>query len=270
MRRTLEWAVTIAVALSVILLFRAGGAQRSKPSVAAAAVTAIEIARIELAEPSEPELAPPPSERELAPQVRETPAHKAELAKSEIGAESEPAALRPDPEALARGDALLRAGAFPRLRATYIRIGFAAYREAVLELGGAFYVYDPRARRALAEVDPRSGLLGTEGLREELSRWPRDVTRHLQSALALGRQRYGARVSRVVLLPPASLDAALLGALDRRLHELGVSSDSLLRVDVAYELHGGRLQCEVLTVALRDGSERELGLRIDLSAAERT
>ena len=261
MRRTLEWAVTIAVALSVILLFRAGGAQRSKPSVATAAVHAIEIARIELAEPSEPELAPP---------VRETPAPRAELAKPEIGAESEPAALRPDPEALARGDALLRAGAFPRLRATYIRIGFAAYREAVLELGGAFYVYDPRARRVLAQVDPRSGLLGAEGLREELSRWPRDVTRHLQRALALGRERYGARVSRVVLLPPASLDAALLGALDRRLRELGVSSDSLLRVDVAYELRGGRLQCEVLTVALRDGSERELGLRIDLSAAERT
>ena len=131
-------------------------------------------------------------------------------------------------------------------------------------------MYDPRARRVLAQVDPRSGLLGAEGLREELSRWPRDVTRHLQRALALGRERYGARVSRVVLLPPASLDAALLGALDRRLRELGVSSDSLLRVDVAYELRGGRLQCEVLTVALRDGSERELGLRIDLSAAERT
>ena len=118
-------------------------------------------------------------------------------------------------------------------------------------------------------MDARSGLLGAEGVREELSRWPRDVTRHLQSALALGRERYGARASRVVLLPPASLDAALLGALDRRLRELGVSSDLLLRVDVAYELRGGRLHCEVLAVGLRDGSERDLGLRIDLSAGER-
>ena len=246
MRRTLEWAVTAAVALCVVLLFHDVGGHRSAPSLAVDAATAIEIARIELAEPTEPAEPEP-----------------------EIGAESVPAALRPDPEALARGDALLRAGAFPRLRATYIRIGFAAYSEAVLELGGAFYVYDPRARRALAEVDPRSGLLGAEGVREELSRWPRDVTRHLQSALVLGRERYGSRASRVVLLPPASLDAALLGALDRRLQELGVGSDSLLRVDVAYELRGGRLQCEVLTVALRDGSERELGLQIDLSVGER-
>ncbi len=260
MRRPLEWAVTGAVALGVVLLFREVGSVPSEPSVAAAAASAIEIARIDVTEQSDPE----PARR--APM---TPARVAELAGPEIGAKSEPAALRPDPEALARGDALLRAGAFPRLRATYIRIGFPAYREAVLELGGAFYLYDPRARRTLAEVDPRSGLLGAEGVREELSRWPRDVTRHLQSALALGRERYGARASRVVLLPPASLDAALLGALDRRLRELGVSSDSLLRVDVAYELRGGRLHCEVLAVGLQDGSERDLGLRIELSAGER-
>lgn len=260
MRRPLEWAVTAAVALCVVLLFRAIGSLRNEPSVAADAATAIEIVRIDVGELSEPE---------LAPQAPKTPAAVTELAEPEIGAKSEPAALRPDPEALARGDALLRAGAFPRLRATYSRIGFVAYREAVLALGGAFYLYDLRARRVLAEVDPRSDLLGAEGVREELSRWPRDVTRHLQGALALGRERYGARASRVVLLPPASLDAALLGALDRRLRELGVNSDSLLRVDVAYELAGGRLHCEVLSVALRDGTERELGLRIDLSAGER-
>ena len=247
MRRTLEWAVTAAVALCVVLLFHDVGGHRSAPSLAVDAATAIEIARIELAEPTEPAEPEP-----------------------EIGAESVPAALRPDPEALARGDALLRAGGLPPT-AGHLHPDrlCAAYSEAVLELGGAFYVYDPRARRALAEVDPRSGLLGAEGVREELSRWPRDVTRHLQSALVLGRERYGSRASRVVLLPPASLDAALLGALDRRLQELGVGSDSLLRVDVAYELRGGRLQCEVLTVALRDGSERELGLQIDLSVGER-
>ena len=260
MRRSLQWAVTAAVALCVVLLFRAVGSVRNEPTVAAAAATPIEIAFIDLGEPSE---------TEPAPRAPKTPAPITELAEPEIGAKSESAALRPDPEALARGDALLRAGAFPRLRATYIRIGFAAYRDAVLELGGAFYLYDLRARRVLAEVDPHSGLLGAERVPEELSRWPRDVTRHLEGALALGRERYGARASRVVLLPPASLDAALLGALDRRLRELGVSSDSLLRVDVAYELGGGRLHCEVLTVALRDGSEHDLGLRVDLSSGER-
>ncbi len=267
MRRPVELAVTAAVALCVVLLFPGGGSRESEPSVALDAATPIEIARIELAEPSEPE---PAALTPRTPAAKNEPAEpETEVVEPEVRVQSEPAALRPDPEVLARGDALLRAGAFPRLRATYIRIGFAAYREAVLELGGAFYLYDPRARRVLAEVDPRSGLLGAEGVREELSRWPRDVTRHLESSLALGRERYGARVSRVVLLPPASLDAALLGALDRHLGGLGVSSDALLRVDVAYELHGGRLYCEVLTVALRDGSERDLGLHIDLSTGER-
>jgi hypothetical protein len=65
------------------------------------------------------------------------------------------------------------------------------------------------------------------------------------------------------------VDAALLGALDQRLAELGLHPNSLLRVDVAYELRSGRLHCEVLAVALRDGSERDLGLWIDLSEGAR-
>ncbi|MEE9281155.1 MAG: hypothetical protein V3V67_13365 [Myxococcota bacterium] len=226
-----------AAALAVILLFGSSRAGKSESAAAERAPletpVAIEIARIELSPRAEPEPPPPTG---------------------------------PDAGVLRRGSALLRAGSFPRLRATYVRIGFAAYREAVVELGGAFYLYDARARQALAEVDPLSGRLRAEGVREELSRWPRDVTRHLPDALRRGRERYGSRVSRVVLLPPASLDAALLGALDQHLRELGLDADGLLRVDVAYELRGDRLQCEVLSVALRDGSERELGLRIDLTA----
>jgi hypothetical protein len=184
----------------------------------------------------------------------------------EAEARRETPVLRPDSEALERGGALLRDGAFPRLRATYVRIGFAAYREAVVELGGAFYLYDARARQPLAEVDPRTGGLRDVAVRTTLSRWPRDVTRHLPAALRRGRERYGQRVSRVVLLPPASLDAALLGALDQHLRGLGSSAAELLRVDVAYELRADRLHCEVLSVGLRDGSERPLRLRIDLSA----
>ena len=40
----------------------------------------------------------------------------------------------------------------------------------------------------------------------------------------------------------------------------------MLRIDVAYELVDGRLHCEVLSLGLRDGAERAVGLRIDLSA----
>lgn len=248
MRRPLQVLLVGASALCVILILqRAAG--KTEVSVGAEKSAPIEIASIELPRPE-----PRASERE-------PPEPSAQL----VEAPRQSAALRLDPEALARGDALLRAGVFPRLRATYVRIGFPAYREAVVALGGAFYLYDARARQTLVEVDPHSGSLGSGEVRGDLSRWPRDVTRYLDRALQRGRERYGERVSRVVLLPPASVDAALLGALDQRLAELGLHPNSLLRVDVAYELRSGRLHCEVLAVALRDGSERDLGLWIDLS-----
>lgn len=251
MNRSLQWTVTCASALCVILMLRSS--ERARVDSAAyepEPPAAIEIERIDPVSPRETEVRTPlgltrPEEAEAR---REAPV------------------LRPDSEALERGGALLRAGAFPRLRATYVRIGFAAYRDAVVELGGAFYLYDARARQPLAEVDPRTGGLRDVAVRTTLSRWPRDVTRHLPAALRRGRERFGQRVSRVVLLPPASLDAALLGALDQHLRGLGSSAGALLRVDVAYELRADRLHCEVLSVGLRDGSERSLGLRIDLSA----
>ena len=73
-------------------------------------------------------------------------------------------------------------------------------------------------------------------------------------------------MTRVILLPPNSVDAALLGALDLHLKQSQLQSDELARVDVVYELIDRRLHCDVLAVGLRDGSERELQLRVDLSA----
>jgi len=164
----------------------------------------------------------------------------------------------------ARGAALLRAGVFPRMRASYARIGFERYRDAVLALGGRFYLFDAARGQPVAEIDPRTGGIREVPLPDTASRWPRDVTRHLPDALARGRERYGVSVERVVLLPPASLDHALLGALDRHLSEQGTAA-RLQRVDVVYELRNGRLYGDVRAVALADGSERTVGLVIDLS-----
>jgi len=178
--------------------------------------------------------------------------------------------VAPTQQTMARGEARLQQGAFPRLRATYARIGFRAYRDAVLDLGGGFFLFDSNTRQPVAAVDPKTGELSDEVTLERLSRWPRDVTRHLPVALERGRARYGPRASRVILLPPASVDAALLGALEDELTAQGIAPRELLRVDVAYELVAERLHCRVLSVALRDGSEQPLALRIDLSGRTRT
>ena len=166
---------------------------------------------------------------------------------------------------LARGERLLEAGSFPLLRATYRRIGFDAYRDAMLALGGSFFLFDAAARRPLAEIDPRTGAVTSREQRPGLSRWPRDVTRHLPLVLERGRQRWGERASRVILLPPAYVDAALLGALDAHLRAQGERGDRLVAVDLAYELRDGRLGCEVLALSLRDGTRRWVGLHVDLS-----
>jgi hypothetical protein len=151
------------------------------------------------------------------------------------------------------------------MRATYHRIGFAAYRDAMLALGGAFYLYDAARREPVAGVDPQTGALRRAAVPSTLSRWPRDVTRHVPGALEQGRTHYGTRVTRIVLLPPARLDTALLAGLERGLRDRGIDAEAVVRVDLAYEMRAGRLGCELLAVGLRDGREAPLGLHVDLS-----
>ena len=245
-------AAAFGVALVVLLLLSPSlREQLARPlahSSPAPVERRIEIVKIEL--PAEPEARPLPAPRPPRPAPSPPPM---------------PATQAPSSESLERGESLLRSGRFPRLRASYSRIGFAAYRDAMLGLGGAFFLFDGEARQPVAEVDPRTGALGVELVRPDLSRWPRDVTRHLSEPLRLGQASYGPRVSRVILLPPARLDAALLGGLDAHLRALDLDPGDLLRVDLAYELRGGNLYCDVLLVAMRDGTERSLSLQIDLS-----
>lgn len=270
MRGGVKVALAAAAALGVARLLDPGA--EAVPPAPTHEPLHIEIVRLDVPAPDEPDPPPRAEPVEAAPAPPKAappppaPASREPERAGEVATESESEAVRPAADALARGSSLLRAGAFPRMRASYRRIGFAAYRDAVLALGGAFYLYDPLARRVVAEVDLRTGALGPERVRDDLSRWPRDVTRHAGPALTRGAERYGSQVSRVVLLPPARLDAALLGALEQYLRQSGLAADQLLRVDVAYELVDGRLHCEVLTLGLRDGSERDVALRIDLGA----
>ncbi len=228
----------------------------AEPEAEAWAPIEIELAALEPPPPPPKEKGPPPRPR---PQPPEIPAIESESAES---AESESAS--PDPAVLSRGRELLESGVFPQLRATYRRIGFEAYRDAMLDLGGGFFLFDEVSRQPLAEIDPRTGETRSRELRDGLSRWPRDVTRHLPEVLELGRRRWGERASRVILLPPERVDAVLLGALDAHLREQGRAGERLLGVDVASEIRDGRLGCEVISLSLLDGTRQPVRLHIDL------
>lgn len=166
---------------------------------------------------------------------------------------------------LTRGRALLASGTFPRLRASYANLGFERYRDAMLDLGAGFYLFDFAARQPIASVDPTNGTTSPPELSDRLSRWPRDVTRHTPELLESGQREFGPAVSRVILLPPVDVDAALLGALERYLTTRELEPRELARVDVIYTLVGKRLHCDVLALAMRDGTEIAADLQVDLS-----
>ena len=276
----LRIAAALAVALGIVIWLAPEPDRLLEPAAAAPApppLERIEIASVELPAPEPAPL--PEAEPEPAPEAEpvstpQPPAPEATTAKppppEPPGVPAVREAVRPGADALARGHTRLREGVFPRLRASYARIGFARYRDAVLGLGGVFYLFDPASRKVLAQVDPRTHESFAVEQRSDLSQWPRDVTRHLAPALERGRERYGERAGRVILLPPARIDAALLGALDQELRALSLAPERLVRVDVAYEMRDGRLHCEVLAVALREAGERPLDLLIDLSGGIRT
>jgi len=172
-----------------------------------------------------------------------------------------------DDVALAIGRYRLEEGRYPHQRASYARIGFEAYRDAMLALGGAFFLFDTRSDRVLAQVNPYTlEMRAVDTPASHLSRWPRDVTRHLGAALdAPNARRDFGRATRVVLLPPADIDAALVGGLDRALQRMGMNIERVTQVLLTYELTDAGLECEVSKLALRDGTEKPVSLRLSLS-----
>jgi hypothetical protein len=255
--------VTLAVAIAVAVLLEGRSRPRDLPTEPPEpepprsrsrepGPEPIRIARIETTMQRErPPPDPPPKEPSPPPRSAPVPL---------------PTTVAPTVDTVRRGQALLEAGVFPRLRATYVRIGFAAYRDAMIALGARFFSYDSTRRRPVAEVDPLTGAILGEAIPRALSRWPRDVTRHLRSALVSAQAIYGESASRIILLPPSHVDAALLGAVYAFVRGSGLDPSKIVRLDLAYELEEGRLRCEVLSAGMRDGSERALSFRVDLSA----
>ena len=244
-------AFLLALLLAAVLGPRAPLDARSLPEARTEPHT-IRIAHIEQAPPPPPtpvrEPDPPAPDLPSVPELPDPPTPAGNRLQSN--------------ESLQSGRLWLATGSFPELRATYRRIGFAAYRDAMSALGARFFLYDVSRRRLVAEVDPETGARLPDASRSDLSPWPRDVTRHLSDVVARATD---SGASRIVLLPPAELDAALLGSVDAHLRTLTLDPASVRRLDLAYELRDGRLGCEVITAAFDDGSERALDLRVDLS-----
>ncbi len=266
MRPELERAgralVALASAAGVSWLLWPGASEpfEPKPVTVLELPAIVEVTPVELPPPPAPAEEPPPQPPPAAPASSAPPPSSLPTitATARLAAPSRRAA-----EELRRPRGDLSEGRLPKVKAS--GPDFAAYRDAMLALGGGFFLYDASAKRLLAEIDALSGEIRSEGLRKGLSDWPRDLTPLFKAALELGQQRYGARASRVVLLPPASIDAALVAALVRELPPLGVDVDAVVRVDLVYELRGGRLECEVVGVGLRDAADRALELRVTLS-----
>jgi len=173
-----------------------------------------------------------------------------------------------DDVSIAIGRHRIENGRYPHQRASYARIGFEPYRDAMLALGGGFFLFDARNKRVVAELDPYSlKARATQAAPKHLSRWPRDVTRYLGAALTREHldPRFRGSSLRVVLLPPADLDAAFVGGLDRALRKRGIDIERVTQVRLIYELTDAGLQCEVAKVGLRDGTEMNMQLRLALS-----
>ena len=178
---------------------------------------------------------------------------------------TETSAIPIDAATLRNGEKRLKEGRFPRMSGSSMRIGFAAYRDAMLALGGRFYLFDGKAGQPVAEVNPRTGEITRDSVRPGLSPWPRDVTGELQDVLDRGQKRFGKRITNVVLLPPAHVDAALIGGLDRELRRRGLDSERVVFAHVEYDLRSGKLECEITQLRLAGEALREIQIRLALS-----
>ena len=158
-------------------------------------------------------------------------------------------------------------GSFPQIQSSYARLGWPIYRDVALRLGGSFFVWNQPNNLPVAQIEPRTGETSKASIAPDLSRWPRDVTKHMGAALDRAQAEFGESATHIVLLPPARLDAALLSGLNHLLQQNDVDPGSVSGFFGAYELRGQRLYCVVLSTLFKDGTTRPVSFSIDLSGA---
>ena len=228
--------------------------------------------RLSLA-PTEPmiALAPvhPAPTPEPAPPAPRAPIH-AEVDEPDVE-DSEATAIAPEPvgeAGLAMGRELLSSGgAFPALNATYEDFGsFHEYARSMLRLGARFVVV--RDHRIVGAADVETGALSNFEFGAAFSPIPRDYS-HEPALARLGdavRKRYGPG-SRVKMLLPRDLDAALFGGIALVLAARGEAPDAYSEIQGRYEpATDGRVWFRVESGTRSDGASVALPRLLDLSA----
>ncbi len=191
-----------------------------------------------------------------------------EPAAAESRAEPMPESVAVDPGDLAAGATLLDGqGRFPPLSSSYGDFGsFGAYASAMRSLGARFVVV--RQRQIVGDIDPATGAMRDDRADARFSPRARDYSDEpaLERASHRARERFGPG-ARVMMLVPRGIDAALFGAIARRLRAQGDAPSELREIRARYRRGpAGGVELRVEGAERLDGAPVPLDLVFDLSA----
>lgn len=220
-----------------------------------------------ITEPAESPASRPPAE----PPVTFLPSAPSLPARAEAVA-PEPADIPVTRAVMDRGRQMLSGdeGRLPTIVAHYRdTLGFQGYARAVRSFGGRFFVRDVDARVLRAEIDvsggrllpvDRSGLAALSPLSRDLSDEPALRRFTLEAKRTYGPARYI-----VLLLLPAPVDAAVLGALDAALRAAARAPQEFVVVEGEYRQRGGDLVLEFASARSRSGELLAVRATVNLS-----
>lgn len=161
-------------------------------------------------------------------------------------------------------------GGFPPISARYAHLGFPVYAAAMERVGGRFFLFDGVDLRA--EIDRPSGhllpiepqrLRGLSPRSRDLSDEPALARYPAEAARARGPAPY-----RVVLLVPAPVDQAIVGAIAQTLEGRGIDPSDFTAFEARYhQTSGGELILHIDAGRLARGGTILVDVAVNLSRA---
>ncbi len=171
---------------------------------------------------------------------------------------------------MASAGARSEAGAFPGIRARFDGVSWMTYRDRMLELGGAFFLYDAGASgedgNLVARIDPRTGTILPAGSLDGLSPVPRDVTSHLRHIISRVRSQVPRPVTHVVLLPAEHVDHVIMREGLSQLDARGIDSADVVLVEGRWFIQKGQLHFGIEAVRTSAGKRVETAVAVSMEA----